>query len=279
MLELSRVRAVLAGGGWLNRADEALPFVEHALDMAGGPWRVLLVPTPEDLHHNPRLETDPLQAKLDRISGLEFSDVGRDGIWPTADQLSQAIAWANVILIHGGNFAEHMVQLRPSAELLREKFLSGDAVFAGSSAGTVSWFHKGFTADLPLSEGGGVGFRYRPLAGIDALPGLACAHYNERHAVTGTPRSQPFQEYLATLPAGHFGLGIDTPAAAILDGGCLRAVTLHPYSHIQHISVGRSINPLRGDRLRVRSIRPGEPPIPFTDLYAPPPGLTHPHSG
>lgn len=265
--DFSRVRAVLAGGGWLNRTDEALPFVEHALDMAGGPWQVLTIPTPDDPGDDPQRELAPLESRLSRIAGLQVSHLGHGGSWPTRDELSEGLAWANVVLIPGGNFTEYLVRATPYADLLLQKFLSGEAVFAGSSTGTASWFTHGFTADLPHAEGGGIQLGYRPISALGALPGYVCVHYNERHNVSGIPRGHRFQEYLATRPPGTVGLGIDTPAAAILDRGHLRAVSIHPYSHIQHITVGRSINPLRGDRLRVRAIHQGDPAIPFTDLY------------
>lgn len=258
---LANVRCVLAGGGWTNRTTEALKFVETGLDLINRPHRVLILPTPTS---EPCDEGELLRLVLQKYSHLEISEAGKHQAWPDADNILIELAWANVVVIPGGNFPTYMSLIGDAVvrDALRQKFLSGDAVFIGSSNGTVSWFDRVHTADRPISEGGDTYDEYRTADGIGAvLPGMVSAHFNERHSRTGLARATLFQDALRTEPPGTIGFGIDTQAAFVLDNGRFRVETRDRYAHIQRGLV------LQGGELRLDALKAGSPELALWTLY------------
>ena len=262
---LAKVRAVLCGGGWTNRSAEAYPFVRQALDMVGGPWQVLILPTPTS---EPCDEALLLRRRLKKYGGreMEVNPIGRTQAWPEPDEINAALNWANLVVIPGGNFPDYM-ELIDRARLLntlRRKFLSGEAVFMGSSAGTVSWFDWTQTADIPKRSGGGVAGNYRIAWGIGAIPGFACAHYYERNEHSGLSRTPIFQAMMRAQPVGTVGFGIDTGAAIVLNDGTFQVATRDRYQGVQRLRVETRDCRVH---LRLTEFRQGHGPVPLNKLY------------
>jgi hypothetical protein len=265
---LAQVRAVLCGGGWVNRPNEALFAVEHALSLTGGPWRVLAIRVPQDPTDEPCTELDDLRVTLRGRSTLEYEIAHEENGWPSYKELMLGLDWASVVVIPGGNFAETLARAESDASLIRAKMLSGTAVFVGSSTGAVMHFDTCYSADRIWDHGGGTYDEYRPIPAFGAIPGFVSAHYNERATATGLFRGTAFQRYLTNQPVGSIGFGIDTQAGVVFDNGYLSAISHDRYCGVQRLAVGSQINPLRGDYLYPTSIRQGGTPIPIDELYA-----------
>ena len=258
---LGNTQAVLCGGGWTNRSREAFQALRLAIRMGSGQVRLLALPTPTS---DPCNEHDLLRARLQKYPDMEFHSVGTGQIWPSTDEILTALAWANVLVVPGGNFTDYMKRdvNTEVATALKEAFLSGRMRVMGSSNGTVSWFDTVQTADLPACYGGGAGRKYWTTPGLGVIPGFVCAHYNERNEYTGIARSTVFQEMLKQQPDGTIGFGIDTPAAFVLDKGKFRVYTSNRYAHIQKIVVEG------GGELRMTRLTQEDKPTPLDRLFA-----------
>lgn len=229
--------------------------------METGHIRLLALPTPTS---DPCNEHDLLRVRLRKYSNLEFHSVGTNQIWPSTDEILTALAWANVLVVPGGNFTDYMELIKDPivADALKEAFISGRMRVMGSSNGTVSWFDTVQTADLPARYGGGAGRKYWTTPGLGVIPGFVCAHYNERNEYTGIARSTIFQKMLMQQPAGTIGFGIDTQAAIVLDGGMFSVFTRERYAHIQRIVV------VGGGKLRMSRLTQEDKPTPLERLFA-----------
>ncbi|GAC1603148.1 MAG: hypothetical protein NVS3B29_07370 [Candidatus Saccharimonadales bacterium] len=258
---LTNVEAELAGGSWLNRAKEAGCFTQHSFGLLQVIGQALLVPTPTS---EPCDEIDQLRAILrEWFPSLRISRLGANQVWPRPKELLRAIAWANYIAIPGGNLPDYLEKAAgPVGEALKRKFLSGKAVFVGSSCGTVSWFDQIHTADRPSSQGGGTFDHYRLESGLGAVPGYVCAHYNERNEHSGEARAHLFQEMMRLQPVGSIGFGIDTQAALILDKGKMRCATRDRYAHVQIIKT------LKDNQLDIKRLLEGKDDLTLEEVYA-----------
>jgi hypothetical protein len=274
---LSKARAVHVSGGWLGRAgglSELAPFIEEALRMVGGPARVLTIPTPRDPGKNPADEINLFQAAFSGRPGIQFPQGQSFGHWPSYDSVAKALTDATFVTIQGGNFPDFLElagdpeDTRSIAHLLVEKYLSGEAVFLTSSAGTVCWGDEIPTADRPAIHGGGVNPRYRNVAGWKIIPAALCAHYNERNAETGDFRGATFQQSMNGRPPGQVGIGLDTQTALVFHGdGTASALSRDPYAHIQFLYATELVNPIRGDHIVTRALRPESGPVPLSRLF------------
>ena len=229
--------------------------------MDSGNVRLLALPTPTS---NPCNEHDVLRARLRKYSNLEVHSVGTGQNWPSTDEILTALAWANLLVVPGGNFTDYMnrVVTTEVATALKEAFLSGRMRVMGSSTGAQSWFDTVQTDNLPAANGGGAGRNYWTTPGLGVIPGFVCTHYSERNEHTGIARSTIFQEMLRLQPAGTIGFGIDTPAAFVLDQGDFSVFTIYSYAHIQKIVVEG------GGSLRMSCLAQGDKPTPLERLFA-----------
>ena len=259
--KLGEVQAVLCGGGWTNRSREAYRFFQYASRMRSEPIRLLSLPTPTS---EPCRELDLLRSRLRNHPGVEFSPIGTGQVWPSPPDVLAGLAWANMLIVPGGNFTDYMAKVAQAdiSHALKEAILSGRVRLLGSSNGTVSNFDTVHTADIPNRYGGGTAKVYWNAAGLGIIPGHVCAHYNERNEHTGIPRAQLFQSMLSEQPAGTIGFGIDTQAAFVLNRGKFRVITRDRYAHIQRIIVEK------GKRLRISRLLATDPPTPIGTLFA-----------
>jgi peptidase E len=212
------MKAFLAGGGRFDLETERLPLLNQALAMAGPTPRLLIIPTP--LKWPPFDELDGLKHYL-TASKHEFKTLTPSPqAMPNYHDAAALIAWANVILIPGGNFTEQMARWRKTGidQLLIKAAHTNSAVFVGGSTGLMCWFDRAQTNTHLLSRTGPSHTRYRLEKGLGVLPALVCAHYESFHARTGLPRAMSFREALLRQPTGTVGIGVSTHAAIEING-------------------------------------------------------------
>jgi len=257
---LNRVRFVGGGGGWLNKPIGALLWVDEGLKLLGelsnrNSARVLVIPTPAD-QDNTFEEVGPLRDLLNEREFVTCQIAGEDGTWPTRKQLKKGLKWANVVVISGGNTAELLRRIGPNADLLIKKFFSGEAVFVGSSAGTLLWFERAFTATVPDIKAVTSDDFLCAVYALGALPWTGCVHFGEVSSKTGMIIGAEFQEYLAGEPAGSLGIGIPAQCAIVLNLGEFYVISRDPsYAAVQLIVVGEQPNKRRQYRDRLHCIK------------------------
>jgi len=97
----------------------------------------------------------------------------------TQEALDRLLAWADVVYVCGGDTL-NMIRVWKETGFdlrLREIFDTDSALLAGTSAGGICWFGRGFSDSSPTPEYGPHGW----VAGLDFLPGRDfCPHFGSR---------------------------------------------------------------------------------------------------
>jgi dipeptidase E len=212
-----------------------------AVGMGAG-VRVLYIGTPTyDLPIPAEKQCRPFAAAGCVVSELRLVGGGDGAVPPSSEDVTAAIAAADVILVSGGNplYAVAVWEAHGLPALLREAIKSG-TVICGGSCGLICWFDAGHSDSAdPASykgamlggatttqesgdavpapvEGGATDWEYIRCPCLGILPGLVCPHH-DRVQSNGVLRATDFDRMMRRHP-GERGIAVDHWAALVLDG-------------------------------------------------------------
>ena len=151
---------------------------------------------------------------------------------PSAAEIEEAIALADIVLVSGGNtlYAVDRWLALGIDEVLRAA-VARDLVVCGGSAGAICWFDGGHSDSMdptsylePVSQDDprARAWRYLRVDGLGLLPGMLCPHFEATQS-NGLLRADDFRAMLRRHP-GERGLGLDNWAGLLVDGDRFRVV-------------------------------------------------------
>lgn len=129
---------------------------------------------------------------------------------PGDAEIHEAIAWADLIYVGGGN-TRKMIELwreRGVDRLLREAHEAGK-MLCGLSAGAICWFEAGFSDSDSFDNDGD--WAFTRVEGLGLVPGLFCPHLDSEQ------RTLPLLNHLAADPMPALA-ATDLAAVVVCDG-------------------------------------------------------------
>lgn len=230
-----------AGRGLMAESPESAAEV---IALAGGnaeskPKNLLYLGTAVyDNPHSAETDTANYAAQGCSISALNVSRIE-----PTFDELDEAFADIDIILIAGGNtlFAVDRWTKLGIDERIREAVLERDVVVAGGSAGFISLCSGGHSDSMkPESYKNPVGpilnpsekvrdvidrsWEYIRVPGLNIIEGALCCPHYDTIPNNNVSRADDFSNMMKRH-SGEYGIAVDEWAALVIDGPSYKVVS------------------------------------------------------
>lgn len=203
------MRTIVAIGGGELKDLETFTLDKLIVEYAGKARpHALFIPTAsgdsEDYAHTfERVYAGELGCRTDALRLL--------GSAPSADEIAEKIAWADLVYVGGGNTLRMMRRWRAlGVDKLLIQACGRGTVLSGLSAGAICWFRYGHSDSKKFSAKGGP-WEYIRLRGIGIIPATVCPHH------TSDERRLGFRKTIGRY--GGVGIGLDDCCALVLRDG------------------------------------------------------------
>ena len=227
-----RMGSIVAIGGGSIEAPERAPIDRRILELTGRSRpKALFVPTASS--DSPE-RWQAFQSVYGGRLGCETRALWLLGRRPSAEQIEEAVEWADAVYVGGGNTLKMMRRWRRLGVdgALRRAHAAG-TVLAGQSAGMLCWFAYGHSDSM---------FYYSPddwgyvrVRGLGLINALACPHFDGE--TNGATRAESF----ARMAARYRGVAIavDNDCAVEFTGGEYRVLPVRAGAWAYRLRKGR----------------------------------------
>lgn len=170
---MGRILAISSG-----TMESTHPFNRYAVHLISGhPRNLLFIPTASG---DSAGYIESITAEFSEL-GCEVRSLCLTRNHHTTAQLKEALSWANLIYVGGGDTLFMMEHWHRQGldQLLQEVYRQDSALLMGISAGAMCWFSRGFTDSDRAEKPQGCAYGWTgPLLGLQA-PAF-CPHYEDR---------------------------------------------------------------------------------------------------